>query len=64
MEKLTIEELQRAMAGMERDRLAIIDRFHQNIKERRQLEEELDYSHEMIQDVKKRMRDLKKNKSR
>ena len=64
MEKLTMEELQRALGGMERDRLSIMDRLWKNKKEREELEEELDYSYEMIQDVKKRMRDLKKNKSR
>jgi hypothetical protein len=63
MEKLKMEELQRALGGMERDQLAMLDRLLKNKKEQKDLEEELDYSYEMMQDVKRRIKELKKQKS-
>ncbi len=60
MEKLTTEELQRALGGMERDRSNLVDRLWALKKQKAELEEELDYQYELIQDTKKRIRDLKK----
>lgn len=60
MEKLTMEELTRALGGMERDRSNLVDRLWALKKEKAELEEELDYSYEMIQETKKRIRELKK----
>jgi len=62
MEKLTKEELQRALGGLERDRSVLIDRLWALKREKKELEEELDYSYDNIQDIKKRIRDLKKIK--
>jgi predicted nuclease with TOPRIM domain len=62
MEKLTKEELQRALGGLERDRSVLIDRLWAIKREKKDLEEELDYSYDNIQDIKKRIRDLKKIK--
>jgi predicted nucleic acid-binding Zn-ribbon protein len=62
MEKLTKEELQRALGGLERDRSALIDRLWTLKREKKELEDELDYSYDNIQDIKKRIRDLKKSK--
>ena len=60
MEKLTMEELTRALGGMERDRTNLVDRLWALKKQKAELEEELDYSYDTIQDVKKRIRALKK----
>jgi predicted nuclease with TOPRIM domain len=62
MEKLTKDELQRALGGLERDRSALVDRLWALKREKKELEEELDYSYDNIQDIKKRIRDLKKSK--
>lgn len=60
MEKLTMEELTRALTGMEKDRSVLVDRLWSLKKQKAELEEELDYSYDTIQDVKKRIRALKK----
>ncbi len=62
MEKLTKDELQRALGGLERDRSALIDRLWALKREKKELEEELDYSYDNIQDIKKRIKGLKKSK--
>jgi predicted nuclease with TOPRIM domain len=59
MEVLTKDELKRALAGLERDRSVLIDRLWTLRKEKKEIEEELDYSHDNIQDIKKRIRALK-----
>jgi hypothetical protein len=63
MEKLTIGELKRALAKFEKDRILIIEKMWTNRKERKQLEEEFDYSCEIVEDFKKRIVNFKKNKS-
>jgi predicted nuclease with TOPRIM domain len=62
MEKLTKDELQRALGGLERDRSALVDRLWALKREKKELEEELDYSYDNIQDIKKRIKGLKKSK--
>ena len=62
MEKLTKDELLRALSGLERDRSALVDRLWALKREKKELVEELDYSYDNIQDIKKRIRDLKKSK--
>ena len=62
MEKLTKEELQRALDGLEKDRSVLVDRLWTLKREKKELEEELDYSYDNIQDIKKRIRALKSKK--
>ncbi len=62
MEKLTKDELLRALGGLERDRSALVDRLWALKREKKELEEELDYSYDNIQDIKKRIKGLKKSK--
>ena len=62
MEKLTKEELQRALDGLERDRSVLVDRLWTLKREKKELEEELDYSYDNIQDIKRRIRALKSKK--
>jgi hypothetical protein len=48
-------ELRRALAKFEKDRNIIIEKLWANRKERKQLEEELDYSCEIVEDFKQRI---------
>ena len=59
MEVLTKEELKRAIVGLEKDRTVLVDRLWNLRKEMKEIEEDLDYSHDNIQDIKKRIRALK-----
>lgn len=58
MEKLTKEELKKAIAGMEQDRSILIDKLQENKKERKELEDDLEYYYESIQDMRKRLEKL------
>lgn len=60
MEQLTKEEMQRALSGLEKDRSVLIDRLWALKREKKELEEELDYSYDNIQDIKKRIGELRR----
>lgn len=60
MEQLTKEEMQRALSGLEKDRSVLIDKLWALKREKKELEEELDYSYDNIQDIKKRIGELRR----
>ena len=60
MEQLTKEEMQRALSGLEKDRSILIDKLWALKREKKELEEELDYSYDNIQDIKKRIGELRR----